>query len=282
LETAIRRRNLVLGEWVLAHGANPNAAPARDKRFPKRSLYELARLEQFDAMADLLARYGAVPSVPALNDEERYLDACFRLDRDQAGRMLAAHPEYRHSPLALFEAAKRDRADVLALLVELGTSVDLSDSSGKRALHEAAAHNALGAATFLIEHGADVDARESTYDATPIGWASHGDKTNVLDFLSRHSRDIWTLCFRGCVDRVRDILAADPALATLRGKEGYTPLWWLPDDEAKATQIVELLLAAGADASAKNNQGRTAAEWAQRRGMHDIARLLERAAGARH
>ena len=42
LETAMKKRNLPLAEWVLAHGANPNAAPARDKRFPKRSLYELA------------------------------------------------------------------------------------------------------------------------------------------------------------------------------------------------------------------------------------------------
>ena len=45
LETAVKKRNIELAAWVLAHGANPNAAPARDRRFPKRSLYELALME---------------------------------------------------------------------------------------------------------------------------------------------------------------------------------------------------------------------------------------------
>ena len=29
--------------------------------------------------------------------------------------------------------------------------------------------------------------------------------------------------------------------------DGITPLWWLPDDEEKALEIAQLLLAAGAD-----------------------------------
>ena len=53
---------------------------------------------------------------------------------------------------------------------------------------------------------------------------------------------------------------------------------WLPDDEAKAMQIVELLLAAGGDPSAKSKDGRTAADWARRRGMRDVAARLETAA----
>jgi hypothetical protein len=34
LETAVKKRDLQLAEWLLERGANPNAAPARDKRFP--------------------------------------------------------------------------------------------------------------------------------------------------------------------------------------------------------------------------------------------------------
>jgi ankyrin repeat protein len=42
------------------------------------------------------------------------------------------------------------------------------------------------------------------------------------------------------------------------GQDGITPLWWLPDDEAKAMEIVEMLLAAGADPAIRSREGRTA------------------------
>jgi ankyrin repeat protein len=97
----------------------------------------------------------------------------------------------------------------------------------------------------------------------------------MVDLLSRYSRDIWTLCFHGYVERVREILTEDRRRAQVVSKEGYTPLWWLPDDQAKAMQIVELLLAACADPAAKNKDGGTAADWARRRGKRDVATRLE-------
>ena len=177
----------------------------------------------------------------------------------------------------MFEAARRDRPDVLALLLYLGTPLEIADGSGKRALHEAAVNNGLRAAAFLVERGAEIDPRESTYNGAPIGWAAHGDHVEMVRFLSRHSRDIWTLCFNGYVDRVRGILTEDPALARAVSEDGVTPLWWLPDEEEQAMQIVELLLAAGADASAKSKSGGTAADWARRRGMQDVAKRLDAA-----
>ena len=278
LETAIKTRNRALLEWALTHGANPEAAPARDRRFPRQSLHELALREGLPDMADLLARHGASRARPTLDDHERFLDACFALDRDAAGRLLAAHPEYRDSPLAMFTAAKRDRPDVLALLLDLGFPIEFQDHSGKRPLHEAAANNALRAAAFLLDRGAEVDPRESIHGGTPLGWAAHGDKVEMVDLLSRRSRDVQTLCFRGYLERLREVLAEDPRRGRLVNREGYTPLWWLPDDEEKALQALELLLAAGADASARNKNGETAADWARRRGMRTVAARLDEAA----
>jgi ankyrin repeat protein len=228
-------------------------------------------------MADLLARYGATRSTPDLDEHERFLRACFGLDREEAGRLSRAHPDYLQSPAAMFEAARRDRPDVLGLLLELGAPLEVQDPSGKRALHEAAANNALRAARLLVERGSDIDPRESVYNGTPIGWAAHGDRTGMVQFLSRHSRDIWTLCFNGYVDRVQEILTEDPDLARAVASDGRTPLWWLPDDEVKAMRTVDLLLAAGADPSAASKDGETAAHWARRRGMHDVATRLEMA-----
>src|SRR5204863_3685144 len=76
LETAVKKRDMRLAEWLLARGANPNAAPARDKRLPKHSLCELALMHDLPDMAELLARYGAARTTPALNDGEQFIDAC--------------------------------------------------------------------------------------------------------------------------------------------------------------------------------------------------------------
>ena len=177
----------------------------------------------------------------------------------------------------MFEAARRDRPDVLALLLDLGTPLEIAGPDWQTHAARGCLNNALRAAAFLVDRGAEIDPRESTYGSTPIGWAAHGDHIEMVNFLSRHSRYIWTLCFRGYVDRVREILAEDPGRARVATDDGITPLWWLPDDEAQAMEIVELLLAAGADASARSKNGGTAAVWARRRGMQKVAKRLDAA-----
>src|SRR5207248_664705 len=98
LRTAIEKNDIELAEWCLAHGANPNAAPERDQRFPQRSLYEHALRSGRVEIAELLARHGAERVEVALDDDERYLNACLRLDREEALRILGQHPEYLTSP----------------------------------------------------------------------------------------------------------------------------------------------------------------------------------------
>jgi ankyrin repeat protein len=224
--------------------------------------------------ADLLRRHGGRTGANPLAPDQEFLAACMRLDREAAQRLAAAHPELLRSHKAMFEAAKLDRPDVMALLLDLGVPLEIEDRSKARALHHAAAANALRAAAFLIEHGAEIDPREASYGGTPIGWASHGDHAAMIDLLSRYSRNIWTLCWRGYVERVAEILRDEPALAREVGREGITPLWWLPDDEATALRIVELLLAAGADPAARSHNGKTAVDWARRRGMTEVAARL--------
>jgi uncharacterized protein len=63
---------------------------------------------------------------------------------------------------------------------------------------------------------------------------------------------------------LRELLSEEPDLAKIAGKGG-TPLMWLPDDEARAIEIVELLLAHGADPTIKDQEGMTAADYAEKR-----------------
>src|SRR5262249_39570198 len=143
---------------------------------------------------------------------------------------------------------------------------------------EAAYANAVRAAAFLVERGAEIDPRESTHGGAPIGWASHGDRREMMDFLSRYTTDVWTLCFNGYIDRLADVIREDQSRAKGFDDEGNTLLWWLPDDDEKAMRAVELLIAAGVDPAHTNKNGNTAADWARRRGMTDVAARLDAAA----
>jgi hypothetical protein len=93
----VKKRDLPLAEWLLVRRANPNTTPARAKRFPKCSLYELALMKSLPEMAELLARHGAAHVTPALDETERFIDATLRLDPEGAHALLVAHPDYMAS-----------------------------------------------------------------------------------------------------------------------------------------------------------------------------------------
>jgi ankyrin repeat protein len=275
LNAAVQRDHLALAGWALEHGAGPNVRTSSHPKFkPAHTVYDVAVMQGLTDMAALLRRHGAASSGGPIEPEQAFIAACMRLDRPAAQALIDVHPEFRQSHRAMFTAAERDRPDVIALLLDLGVPLEVADAHNARALHHAASGNAVRAAKFLIERGAEIDSRESRYGGTPIGWAAHGDRRAMMDLLSQYTCDVWTLAFHGYLDRLREVLREEPALARLTDSDGCTPLWWLPDDEEKAMDIVEPLLAAGADPAAKNRAGRTAADWARKRGMTDVARRL--------
>jgi hypothetical protein len=62
-----------------------------------------------------------------------------------------------------------------------------------------------------------------------------GRRQATIDVLAPHSRDLWALAATGNVERICQLLASEPQLATMTGES--TPLFWLPDDEQKAADI---------------------------------------------
>ena len=274
LDIALKNNDLALAEWVLAHGASPNAPPARDRRFSRLSLYEEAAHRGYTDLAELLLRYGATPSVVVLDAEENFSAACFRRDREEAEATIAEHPEYLRSTKTLFAATTQDRADVVEFLLELGMSPDVEDARKQRALHIAAYTEAVRVAALLIERGAEIDPVESSWNNTPLDAAVYSQHPRIIELLAPVSRDVWNLTFTGNVERLRGVLAAEPELARVKTANDGTPLMWLPDDEGRAIEIVEMLLANGADPTTKNKDGQTAADRAERRGLFAVAELL--------
>jgi ankyrin repeat protein len=281
LAIAIAKNGIGLAEWALHHGADPDAPPPRAPSLPQTSLYEYAVRENRPAIADLLVRHGANRTTAPIEDEDEFVAACLRLDMGTARRLVQEHPEYLASPRAMFAAAARDSVDVIQLLLELGTPFDVADVRRQRPLHVAAAHGATHAVAHLIARGADVDAPETQWNAPPIGFAAHHGRTAVIDILSAVSRDVWHLAFHGSVERLREVLADQPARAQEQSSDGVTPLWWLPDDETRAVAVAALLLAHGADPSARSKEGTTAEQSARRRGLDEAADLIAAAAAGR-
>ena len=273
LEAAVEGNHLELAQWFLTHGASPNALSWPGSRLT-HTLHEEALRRGFTEMADLLLRFGATPGVVRLDDRETFEAACVRVDRHAAQAMLERHSEYLHDPGPMMTAARLDRLDVAALLLDLGMSPDVSDTGGARALHMAAGANALRVTRLLVERGAEIDFRDPAYDATPFGWAVHYDQPRTIEYLRRISRDVFNLAGTGHVERLRQVLSAEPE----RAKEmhwGVTPLFCLPDDEQRAMEVVELFLACGTDTAIRNRAGLTAEEQARKEGFDEVAARLQ-------
>jgi len=238
----------------------------------KGKLLEQAERQGLDDIASLL-RPGAASVVKEGSAQERFFRAAMRLDVHAARSLLEQHPELLESHEAIFAAIRRDRADVVEFLLDLGVSPDVSNQKGERPLHIAAYSDSLSSAMVLLSRGAEVDPVESNYGNTPLAGATYYEHTVMIDMLASRSNDVWQLVINGKLDRFRSLLSTQPELAKTASR-GHTLLMWLPDEDDVAMEMTRLLLDGGADASARNSDGQTAADRALRRGMFEIADLL--------
>jgi uncharacterized protein len=218
---------------------------------------------------------------------------CAWIARRRASSQFAPITLAEAGTLLVDEAAKRDLTEVARFLLDLGASPDseLAGPAGAyRALHQCACMNATRTAQLLIERGADVDARDAAFAATPLGWALHTQMPGTIELFARHTRDVFTLVAGGLTEPLRALLEADPAraravadarmgLGDLGAEPGDTPLFVLPEDEDRAAEVVMLLLAHGADPTRSNASGETPAARARSRGLDDAADLLAARAG---
>ena len=91
----------------------------------------------------------------------------------------------RHAGLAL--AAQHGHADVVRLLLDAGEDPSRYNPEGFHShstpLHQAVWANHLPVVSLLVERGARLDMGDTTYQATPLGWALHGERTRIADYL---------------------------------------------------------------------------------------------------
>ena len=123
-------------------------------------------------------------------------------------------------------------------------SVDTTDSQGRTALHWAIDGQHLKTVAKLIELGADVNKTDGYNHATPLMYTAIALNSKGYPSSTRHVR---TDIARLLIEHGADVNRAMP--------EGNTALHFAVSDQNP--ELIRLLLAAGADKSAKTKQGYT-------------------------
>ena len=211
------------------------------------------------------------------------------------GREGAAHSASSDAEEArLISAAQRGDLRSVESLLGRGASVDARDENGRTALVAAAYENQVDVARVLVEAGASVNAKDETeQSAYLISTSEVGDDPRLLGLTLRNGANVKSLdsykgtgliraAERGHVRIVEELLKTNIDVDHVN-ELGWTALLEaiiLGDGGPRHTQVVRLLVEAGADVNLADNEGVTPLEHARERGYEEIERILENA-GAR-
>ena len=116
-------------------------------------------------------------------------------------------------------AGQGDLARVRAALKSRPGLINQKDDTGATALHYAAFGGHRDVARLLIESGADINARDGKYDATPAGWAIEYLR-EMGGLLGIELRDFAHAIRRGDEEWVTRWLKRFPSLRDARDSDG--------------------------------------------------------------
>ncbi|HEY7431279.1 MAG TPA: ankyrin repeat domain-containing protein [Streptosporangiaceae bacterium] len=159
-------------EALLAAGADPAYREDPDSLPVLRLAVRAGR----DASAAALLRHGAPDDTTAA---DRLLGALSRADRPAAEQILAQRPELPGELSGDDQAIVVDTAadagpDAVALMLDFGLPLDARNGFGETPLHASAYAGNAPTVRLLLARGAEVDARDARFDATPLAFATVG------------------------------------------------------------------------------------------------------------
>ena len=198
----------------------------------------------------------------------------------------------RATPAALVAAAEAGDVATLRRLLDAGTPVDAVGSRGRSALLAATHANRVEAARLLIARGADVNLKDELQDSAFLYAGAEG-RLEILRLTLAAGADLKSTnryggtalipaAHHGHVESVRELLKTKIDVDHVN-RLGWTALLEaviLGDGGTAHTEIVRLLVAAGAQVNLADAQGVTPLAHAEQRGQAAVAGLLRRA-GAR-
>jgi ankyrin repeat protein len=173
------------------------------------------------------------------------------------GLRLDKSSEDGRPPLFGVVSNRNNDVNLVKAFLDAGAQVTITDVDLNTPLH-IAAHRTF--AELLFEHGADLFVKDCR-GTTPLHLACEDGRVDVAQFLLSH----------GAQDEPSNDKRCTPLLfATGVATVGH----WSPLYPERQEQIVQLLLAHGANVQATNSDGQTALHTTARSGLVDLARFL--------
>lgn len=201
-------------------------------------------------------------------------------------------PETKKLSSALMFASERGFIEIVKLLVSHGADINYQNKFGFSPLHASAYGDHIAVAKLLTENGAEVDAKDDK-GRTPLYFAAERNALQVAELLIEKGAGIntlsdnnWPPLYAAANSNALDVakyLIDSGAQVNIATEEGrHSPL--LGASYHNNVEMVKLLLAAGADTSAKLSKShlrygnQTALDLAERQGNDEVVELLKKKA----
>jgi ankyrin repeat protein len=284
LLAAIRDGNHENAQALLDQGADVNAR----NEMGDTALMQAA-LNADKALMQLLLRRGASVRARGVYDVTPLLRALHDPSKVQ---LLLHHGTQIDDRAMVLAAMIPGSRKTLELLSRRGGNVNAN--VGRYTVLMAAAYSGdLEAATWLVEHGADVNAR-SEAGCTALNGAAVSGNAAIVKLLLDQGADpnvryqepdsigdfqtpLMNAAWHGHVECLKLLLERGADVNIQGGPFGRSPLLCAATTGSEAT--VRLLVAKGANVHALDWQGDTALDWALLRGETNIVQLLRKASG---
>ncbi|MHC4096327.1 MAG: ankyrin repeat domain-containing protein [Planctomycetota bacterium] len=293
-------------DYVQRYISNDVDVNANDK-FGRTPLHLAADKGHKDVVELLLANGADVNEKITYNNHDtktfRWRALKLALGKRQKAIEFLEYTVFFYGSTPMHFAAYQGHIEVAKFLLAKGADVHAKDSQDRTPLHYAARGGNKNMAQFLIAKGADVNAEEEYLHRTPLFYASKNGHQEVVEVLIAKGANVnvkdkhgltalhWA-ALEGHKDAVELLIThgvdintkAEQGLkltwydaSTVGGKEtnpGGTALHWAAIQGNK--DVVELLIARGADLNLKNNRDKTPLTLAKEKKHKDIVKFLRK------